>query len=106
MNSKDTEPFYQSAADTWRKGCLGEQLSKLDMKKFVSMSRDRFYTFQLSVNHSQIAGEGGKVDRLIRSLASELAQAPGLHHQWSESEFSNTDFGSLVSAQANLSRPE
>jgi hypothetical protein len=65
------------------------------------MARSRFHTFQLSISHAQTTGNGTKVAALIRGLAVELDQAPGLREQWQASEFSSDAFGLLVSDHLN-----
>jgi len=99
LNDKNhLESYYKSAAEIWQTGCAGAVLEELDRQKFVTMARSRFHTFQLSISHSQIVGNGVKVDALIRGLALELQTAPGLADQWFDSEFSEDNFGLLVNA--------
>ena len=95
---EDLESHYQPAADIWRAGCAGETLQDQALHKFAALSRSRFHTFQLSITHAQISGNGKKVEALIRGLAVELHTAPGLMAQWQASEFSGDNFGTQVTA--------
>ncbi|MCB1647216.1 MAG: hypothetical protein KDI36_17270 [Pseudomonadales bacterium] len=106
LHSDALEGHYLPAAELWSRGCAGKPLNDSDVKKFISMARDRFYTFHLSVSHSRITGDGKKIDRLISGLARELSAAPGLSEQWFESEFSDSEFGSLVTAQVDQFGPD
>jgi hypothetical protein len=95
---EDLESHYKPAADIWRSGCAGETLQDKELHKFSALCRNRFHTFHLSITHAQVSGDGKKVDALIRGLAVELSNAPGLVEQWQASEFSNDDFGTQVTA--------
>lgn len=96
-NSK-LESHFKSAAEIWRIGCAAGALDDKSSKKFTAMARSRFHTFALSISHAQITGNGTKVAALVRGMAAELEQAPGLTEQWHASEFSTDDFGLLVNA--------
>ena len=96
------ESHFKSAAEIWRTGCAAVSsdgaLDDKSLKKFKAMARSRFHTFQLSISHAQITGNGTKVAALVSGMAAELDQAPGLTAQWQASEFSSNDFGLLVNA--------
>lgn len=96
------ESHFKSAAEIWRIGCAAVAsdgaLDDKSSKKFTAMARSRFHTFQLSISHAQVTGNGTKVAALVRGMAAELEQAPGLTEQWHASEFSKNDFGLLVNA--------
>ncbi|MEX0942748.1 MAG: hypothetical protein WD002_09400 [Pseudomonadales bacterium] len=94
----DRESYYQAAADVWERGCRGDTLEEADYKRFVGLARDRFYTFLMSVRHSELQGDAEKIQSLIRSLALDLTRSPGLEREWLASEFSDDEFGELVSA--------
>lgn len=99
------ESHFKSAAEIWQLGCAtvtsDSTLDTKGLQKFSTMARSRFHTFQLSISHAQTTGNGTKVAALIRGLAVELEQAPGLTEQWQASEFSSGDFGLLVSDHLN-----
>ena len=105
------ESHFKSAAEIWRIGCAAVAsdgaLDDKSLQKFTAMARSRFHTFQLSISHAQITGNGTKVAALVRGMAAELVQAPGLTEQWQAAEFSSDDFGLLVNAQIKhpLKRP-
>ncbi|MFT7131320.1 MAG: hypothetical protein ACI81O_000022 [Cyclobacteriaceae bacterium] len=92
------EYHFKSAAEIWRIGCAAGALDAKSLEKFTAMARSRFHTFALSISHAQITGNGTKVAALVRGMAAELEQAPGLTEQWQASEFSSDDFGLLVNA--------
>lgn len=94
----DREGYYQRAADVWERGCRGDELSEQEYAGFRKLARDRFYTFLLSVNHSQTVGEGDKIASLIRSLALDLVRSPGLEKEWHQSEWADEPFGAMVTA--------
>ncbi len=89
---------FQAAASLWERGCRGEALTAAEHKGFHRLARDRFYTFVLSVNHSQAQGDGAKIDSLVRSLVLDLDQSPGLKAEWYVSEWADASFGELVTA--------
>ena len=109
-DDSNLESHYKSAAEIWRLGCATVtnegKLDEKDLQKFSSMTRSRFHTFQLSISHAQTTGNGTKVAALIRGLAIELEQAPGLTEQWQASEFSSGDFGLQVSAYLQHQLPD
>lgn len=92
----DRESYYREAADLWERGCRDESLDDKEARQFRNLARARFYTFVLSASHSQAAGDAGKIQLLIRSLALDLTRSPGLEREWHESEFSGEAFGALV----------
>jgi len=87
-----------SLEDIWRLGCLGDRLSSNDHAHFVKLARNRFYTFQMGIQH-EASGErpDHRIELLIRGLATELLEGPGLERQWHDSEFSNGRIGKRVS---------
>ena len=106
----DLESHFKPAAEIWRLGCTHTRqenmLDEQGLQKFTAMARSRFHTFQLSITHAQTTGNGTKVAALLRGLAIELEQAPGLTEQWQASEFSADDFGSQVTAYLHNQLPE
>lgn len=89
-----------SLQEIWRLGCLGDRLSSNDRQHFVKMARNRFYTFQLGIQH-EIFGDKSeeKIDLLVRGLVTELYEGPGLEREWRESEFCEGRYGQQVSHQ-------
>ncbi len=87
-----------SLQEIWRLGCLGDRLSSNDREHFVKMSRNRFYTFQLGIQHEMFGDRSEeKIELLIKGLVRELYEGPGLEREWRESEFSQSRFGQRVS---------
>lgn len=88
-----------SLQEIWRLGCLGDRLSSNDREHFVKMARNRFYTFQLGIQHEVFGAMAEeKIDSLIRGLVTELYEGPGLEREWRESEFSEGRYGKRVSS--------
>lgn len=90
-----------SLQEIWRLGCLGDPLSENDRTHFVKMARNRFYTFQLGLQHEIFGAERSddKIELLIRGLATELFEGPGLEREWHDSEFSEGRFAERVSRE-------
>ncbi|MDZ7684736.1 MAG: hypothetical protein U5O39_06785 [Gammaproteobacteria bacterium] len=92
----DRESYYYKADNVWQRGCQGEALSEREYEGFHRMARNRFYTFVMSINHSQVQGDADKIHSLVRSLALDLVRSPGLESEWHECEWANESFGALV----------
>lgn len=92
-----------SPQEIWDRGCRGEALIPDDMKRFAAMARSRFHTFQMGISHTQGEGEGEASDQqllgLIRGLATELNDHPGLKKVWLQMSISQGEVGSQVSLQ-------
>lgn len=90
-----------SLQEIWRLGCLGDPLSENDREHFVKMARNRFYTFQLGLQHEIFSRERSeeKIELLIRGLVTELFEGPGLTREWHDSEFCEGQFGERVSRE-------
>jgi len=92
-----------SPQEIWSRGCRGDALKAEDMKRFAAMARSRFHTFQMGISHSLGEGEGEASDQkllgLIRGLATELNDHPGLKKVWLRMSISQSEIGSQVSLQ-------
>ncbi len=88
-----------SLQEVWRLGCLGEKLNVDDQKRFASMARSRFHTFQMGMTHAQEQSDADQKQSLVAGLAVELKDNPGLKNVWSRMSISESDFGQLVSVQ-------
>lgn len=87
-----------SLEEIWRLGCLGDPLSSNDRAHFVKMARNRFYTFQLGIQHEVFGDKSEqKIDLLIRGLVTELFEGPGLAREFADSEFCEGHYGRRVS---------
>jgi len=89
-----------SLTEIWTRGCLGEALSTHDQQHFVSMARNRFFTFKMSLSHAlqtmKDKQQEAWVTPLINGLVTELKDGPGLERLWHESEFSQDLAGQRV----------
>jgi hypothetical protein len=90
-----------SAQEIWDRGCRDDALIPDDMKRFAAMARSRFHTFQMGISHAE--GEGEASDQqllgLIKGLATELNEHPGLKKVWLRMSISQGEVGSQVSLQ-------
>ncbi len=88
-----------SAEALWCIGCSGtETLSERDHARFRAMARNRFYTFQLGMDHSRGEKKENIVKRanLVAGMVRELQENPGLIEAWQDSEFAGTPYGQLL----------
>ena len=73
------------------------------MKRFAAMARSRFHTFQMGISHAEGEGESNASDQqllgLIKGLATELNDHPGLKKVWLRMSISQSEVGSQVSLQ-------
>lgn len=67
-----------SLQEVWRLGCNDETLEPDDQKRFASMARSRFHTFQMGMSHAQEQSDDQKLQSLVAGLAIELNENPGL----------------------------
>lgn len=89
-----------SLQEIWQVGCRDQVLSSHDREHFVKLARNRFYTFQMGLQHLLLVEKDpDKLEPLIRGLVTELFEAPGLAKLWHESEFCEGKYGRLVSRQ-------
>jgi hypothetical protein len=92
----DSHPDYQKLDDIWTRGCRGDRLKAPEIKRFAAMARSRFHTFQLGLEHARTQADDSIALGLIRGLAGELEQKPGLYNVWNRLAFSQTETGELV----------
>jgi hypothetical protein len=89
-----------SLQEIWRIGCRGESLSNHDREYFVKLARNRFHAFQLGIQHALDVEEDDSIlEPLMRGLAAELHEAPGLALLWYDSGFCQSKYGRQVSRQ-------
>jgi hypothetical protein len=77
----------------WRIGCEGGALSDHDWKHFISLARNRFYTFHLGCQHAMETGQKDQGLALEAGFVTELMSAPGLESLWLQSEFKESSVG-------------
>ena len=82
-----------SAEQIWLSGCAGAPLSNHDWQHFVSLARNRFYTFQLGAQHAMDTGQRDRYTALEAGFVTELMDFPGLEKIWVESEFRSSTIG-------------
>ena len=92
-----------SLQDIWRQGCEGKTLSTDEQKHFAAMARSRFHTFQMGMDHALRDEDEPKQLGLIRGLAVELSEAPGLKQLWFKMAISSSQAGELVTLQLEKS---
>ncbi len=85
-----------SLQEVWQLGCSNESLKPEDQKRFAAMARSRFHTFEMGLSHA--ANENHSLG-LIRGLAIELNDNPGLQKVWQLMSISESDSGRQVSLQ-------
>ncbi|MFT7243377.1 MAG: hypothetical protein ACI82A_000720, partial [Candidatus Azotimanducaceae bacterium] len=49
----DREDVRLSVEQIWKNGCVSALLSDHDWKHFISLSRNRFYTYHLGAQHAK-----------------------------------------------------
>jgi len=91
----------QSLQEIWRQGCLGQTLAEEDETHFAALARSRFHTFDMSASHAgdtrSHAEAAQWVELLVKGLARELQENPGLERLWHQSTYSETIHGKSVS---------
>jgi hypothetical protein len=94
-----------SPNEIWLQGCRGERLSRRDQKHFSEMARSRFYTFQMSAGHARQTRASADADHwiglLVRGLATELKDNPGLEREWLASDYPDHVDGRRVTLVLN-----
>lgn len=85
-----------SLQEVWRLGCTGENLGTDDQKRFASMARSRFHTFQMGMSHAQEQSDEQKLQSLVAGLAIELKENPGLKKVWQHMAVSESEAGKQV----------
>lgn len=88
-----------SLHEIWRLGCLDETLDSDDQVRFAAMARSRFHTFLMGTDHARRQGKGDHEAGLIKGLAVELRDAPGLKKLWLASDTAATGIGEQVALQ-------
>lgn len=86
-----------SLQEVWRIGCEGETLNTDDQKRFASMARSRFHTFQMGMSHAEEQSDDQQVQSLVAGLAVELKANPGLKNVWQRMSISDSEAGQQVS---------
>ena len=82
-----------SVEQIWRQGCAAEALSDHDWKHFISLARNRFYTFELGYKHAVDTKQAEHADGLKAGWVSELMSSPGLEAVWLQTEFRHSTPG-------------
>ncbi len=88
-----------SLQEIWERGCRGEALAPDDMKRFSAMARSRFHTFQMGASHAEGEASDKHLLGLMRGLAAELNDHPGLKKVWLRMSISKSETGRQVSLQ-------
>ena len=88
-----------SLQELWRLGCRDAELEPGDQQRFAAMARSRFHTFQLGIQHALQQPDANRFDGLVRGLAVELAEAPGLKRLWQVTALSTSEAGEQVNLQ-------
>ena len=83
----DDEKARLSVEQIWRQGCAAEALSNHDWKHFISLARNRFYTYELGYKHAMDTNQREHGEGLCKGLVSELLASPGLEALWLQTEF-------------------
>lgn len=86
-----------SLQEVWRLGCNDETLEPDDQKRFASMARSRFHTFQMGMSHAQEQSDDQKLQSLVAGLAIELNENPGLKKVWQRMAVRESEAGVQVS---------
>ncbi|MDA0979651.1 MAG: hypothetical protein O3B72_13920, partial [Proteobacteria bacterium] len=82
-----------SLEQVWNKGCRGDDLSVEEKKKFAAMARSRFHTFVLGMDHADQQQDEDAALGLVRGLAREINENPGLKAIWMKLSVHDTDAG-------------
>jgi hypothetical protein len=88
-----------SPQEIWDRGCQDDALIPDDMKRFAAMARSRFHTFQMGISHAKGEASDQQLLGLIKGLATELNDHPGLKKVWLQMSISQSEIGSQVSLQ-------
>lgn len=91
-----TDTPYKKLDDIWHKGCRGDQLKLAEQKRFAAMARSRFHTFQMGMEHAVRQKDEERSLGLIRGLAGELHEWPGLRKVWLKMSVSRSPDGEQV----------
>lgn len=89
----------ESLEKIWRRGCRGDQLKTEEQKRFAAMARSRFHTFVLGMEHAEGKEDEAAADGLVRGLASEIRDNPGLRQMWQSMSINSTSQGQQVTLQ-------
>lgn len=88
-------------AQVWAEGCRGESLSKRDEARFIHLANNRFHAFQMSASHAEANKSASEAETwiggLIKGLARELRENPGLERAWQTSDYREGLHGKRVS---------
>lgn len=89
----DEDKARLSVEQIWNQGCAAGPLSDHDWRHFISLSRNRFYTFELGFKHALDTNQREQGEALQAGFVSELMAAPGLEALWMETEFRSSSAG-------------
>ena len=89
----DSEGARLSVEQIWKNGCVSAHLSDHDWKHFISLSRNRFYTYHLGAQHAKETAQKDYLESLEAGFVTELMNAPGLESLWVQSEFRESAIG-------------
>jgi hypothetical protein len=92
----DIEKARLSVEQIWQVGCAGEPLSDHDWQHFISLARNRFYTFELGAQHARETNQADHEEALQAGFVSELMLASGLEALWQQTEFRVSPSGKAV----------
>ena len=95
-----TEPGSKQSLETiWNRGCRGDDLNNTEKKKFAAMARSRFHTFLMGVEHAERNTDEDAANGLVRGMAVEIRENPGLRAAWMRMSVVETDAGKRVNLQ-------
>ena len=80
----------------------GAPLEEDDQGNFEQMARNRFYTFRLGMEHA--AQQKSDAAPLVKGMATELMENPGLERAWLNSAFSEAVYGLAVKREIGVRR--
>lgn len=89
----DDEKARLSVEQIWHQGCAAEALSDHDWKHFVSLARNRFYTYELGFKHASETKQREHAEGLQGGFVTELMASPGLQALWVQTEFRHSNPG-------------
>ncbi len=89
----DEDKARLSVEQIWQVGCARDPLSDHDWQHFISLARNRFYTFELGMQHALDTKEVKHAEGLQAGFVTELMQAPGLEALWLQTEFRHSKPG-------------
>lgn len=95
----DEDKARLSVEQIWHTGCAAEPLSDHDWQHFVSLARNRFYTFELGFGHALQTDTAEHGEALLKGFVSELLLSPGLEALWLQTEFRRSRPGEKVYKQ-------